>query len=62
MARVPRGAELIENSVSYAPRFRIENLFVLAGIPAVARAMFEAVTPKLAWVSDFTTSSEAYLL
>ena len=47
MARVPRGAELIENSVSSAPGFRIENVFVLAGIPAIARAMFAAAAPSL---------------
>lgn len=47
MARVPRGAELIENSVSHAPGFRIENVFVLAGIPSVARAMFASAVPQL---------------
>jgi molybdenum cofactor synthesis domain-containing protein len=40
MAHVPEGAELIDNPVSNAPGFRLENVFVLAGIPAVARAMF----------------------
>jgi molybdenum cofactor synthesis domain-containing protein len=47
MARVPRGAELVENTVSHAPGFRIENVFVLAGIPAIARAMFAAAVPML---------------
>lgn len=47
MARVPRGAALIANSVSNAPGFRIENVFVLAGIPSIARAMFEAAKPEL---------------
>ncbi len=47
MAFTPEGAELIENRVSRAPGFRVENVYVLAGIPAVMRAMFEAVAPTL---------------
>jgi molybdenum cofactor synthesis domain-containing protein len=47
MAKMPRGAQLIENAVSNAPGFRIGNVFVLAGIPAVARAMFAAAVPFL---------------
>jgi molybdenum cofactor synthesis domain-containing protein len=47
MARVPHGAQLIENAVSNAPGFRIGNVFVLAGIPTVARAMFAAAVPLL---------------
>ena len=47
MAKVPRGAQLIENAVSNAPGFRIGNVFVLAGIPSVARAMFAAAVPML---------------
>lgn len=47
MARVPSGATLVANSVSNAPGFRIDNVFVLAGIPSVARAMFEAAKPEL---------------
>jgi molybdenum cofactor synthesis domain-containing protein len=47
MARIPRGAELVDNPVSNAPGFRIENVFVLAGIPGVARAMFASAVPML---------------
>jgi len=47
MARVPRGADLVENPVSNAPGFRIENVFVLAGIPSIARAMFASAVPML---------------
>lgn len=47
MARVPEGAELIDNSISAAPGFRVENVFVLAGIPLIAHAMFVAVEPML---------------
>jgi molybdenum cofactor synthesis domain-containing protein len=47
MARVPKGAELVSNSVSNAPGFRIGNVFVFAGIPSIARAMFAAAVPML---------------
>ncbi|PWR23920.1 competence/damage-inducible protein A [Zavarzinia compransoris] len=41
MARVPDGADLIENPISKAPGFRIGNVFVLAGVPAIMRAQLE---------------------
>ena len=47
MAHTPEGAALIDNPVSRAPGFRVENVHVLAGIPAVMRAMFESVAPTL---------------
>jgi molybdenum cofactor synthesis domain-containing protein len=49
MAEVPDGpgVDLIENNVTAAPGYRIENVFVLAGIPSIARAMFEAAVPHL---------------
>jgi len=48
MARVPEGAELIENAASGAPGIRIGNVFILAGIPPVAAMMLEALSGKLA--------------
>jgi len=47
MARIPEGASLIENPISRAPGYRIENVFVLAGIPAVMQAMLESVRHDL---------------
>ena len=41
MARIPAGATLIENPVSKAPGFKIENVFVFAGIPKIMIAMLE---------------------
>jgi molybdenum cofactor synthesis domain-containing protein len=48
MARIPAGAELIENPISKAPGFRIGNVFILAGVPTVMQAMldFAAKTMK----------------
>jgi molybdenum cofactor synthesis domain-containing protein len=47
MARIPEGAELIENPVSKAPGFRIGNVFVMAGVPKIMQAMLEQIAPKL---------------
>ena len=47
MATLPRGAVPIENSVSVAPGFSIGNVHVMAGVPRIMRAMFEALEPKL---------------
>ncbi len=47
MARVPLGGALIRNSVSTAPGFQIGNVFVMAGVPMVMRAMMEDVAPRL---------------
>jgi len=41
MARIPFGAELIENPVSKAPGFRIGNVIVMAGVPSVMQAMLD---------------------
>jgi molybdenum cofactor synthesis domain-containing protein len=47
MARVPQGASLVWNTVHGPPGFQIENVFVLAGVPAVMRGMMEQVGPRL---------------
>ena len=47
MAHVPDGATLIDNPMSPAPGFKIENVYVLAGIPSVARAMFGTLVSEL---------------
>ena len=47
MARIPDGATLIENKVSGAPGFRLENVFVMAGVPRIMASMLEALAPSL---------------
>jgi molybdenum cofactor synthesis domain-containing protein len=47
MARIPEGATLILNPVSQAPGFRLGNVFVMAGVPAIFAAMLEGVRPTL---------------
>ncbi len=47
MARVPEGATLIPNRMSGAPGIRIENLFVMAGVPHITAGMLDALTGTL---------------
>jgi molybdenum cofactor synthesis domain-containing protein len=47
MARMPRGAAHIDNPVSLAPGFRIGNVHVMAGVPAIFQAMLDNVVPTL---------------
>ena len=47
MARVPDGADLIENRMSGAPGIRIGNIFVMAGVPHIAGMMLEALSGTL---------------
>jgi len=47
MARIPDGASLIANSVSTAPGFQLGNVFVMAGVPMIMRAMLEELAPRL---------------
>jgi len=47
MARVPVGGELVRSSVQAPPGFTIGNVFVLAGVPTIMRAMLEDVGHRL---------------
>ncbi|HEY0115242.1 MAG TPA: molybdopterin-binding protein [Allosphingosinicella sp.] len=47
MARVPAGAELIENLYSGAPGVRIGNIFILAGVPRIAAMMLDSLAGAL---------------
>jgi len=47
MARVPDGADLIENRVSGAPGIRIGNIFIMAGVPHITAGMLDALTGTL---------------
>ncbi len=47
MAEVPTGAELIANPISGAPGYRIENVYVLAGVPRIMQAMFDCICDRL---------------
>ena len=47
MARMPRGADHIDNPVSIAPGFRVGNVHVMAGVPSIFQAMLDNVVPTL---------------
>ena len=38
---MPKGAELVDNPISRAPGFKMENVFVMAGIPLIMQGMLE---------------------
>jgi molybdenum cofactor synthesis domain-containing protein len=47
MARIPKGATLIDNPVSRAPGFQMDNVFVMAGVPKIMNAMMDDVAKRL---------------
>lgn len=53
MALMPDGARLLNNPISTAPAFQMENVFCLAGMPSVMQGMFEALIPQLETAEPF---------
>lgn len=47
MARIPDGASLIDNPISTAPGFTLQNVHVMAGVPNIFNAMMASVLPTL---------------
>ncbi|HJT38839.1 MAG TPA: molybdopterin-binding protein [Sphingobium sp.] len=47
MARVPAGADLIENRMSGAPGIRHGNIFIMAGVPHITAGMLDRLTGTL---------------
>jgi molybdenum cofactor synthesis domain-containing protein len=47
MADMPRDVKLIDNPVSAAPGFIIENVYVMAGVPNIMQAMFDGIVHDL---------------
>jgi molybdenum cofactor synthesis domain-containing protein len=47
MAFMPKGAELISNDITKCPGFKIENVFVMAGIPEIMQNMFSYIENSL---------------
>lgn len=57
MARIPDGASLIDNSVSKAPGFSMENVHVMAGVPRVFIAMVGWLLPQLQHGAEVVSAS-----
>jgi molybdopterin-biosynthesis enzyme MoeA-like protein len=47
MAHVPEGATLLPNPISRAPGFRIDNVFILPGVPQIMQAIFTGLSHNL---------------
>ena len=47
MAIIPTNSILIDNPVSSAPGYKIENLFVFAGVPKIMQGMFSTILHDL---------------
>lgn len=47
MARIPEHAKLIDNPVSIAPGFTVENCHVMAGVPSVFQSMVQSILPLI---------------
>jgi len=47
MARIPAGADLIDNPISRAPGFKLGNVIVMAGVPSIMQRMLDNVLPTL---------------
>jgi len=62
MCDVPEGAVLIHNPISKAPGFRIENVYVLAGVPVIMQAMFEGLKGDLSGGKPVLSRSVAAFL
>ena len=57
MARIPHGASPVKNTASVAPGFHIGNFYVMAGVPAVMRAMLDAIAPELPRGTEWTVAT-----
>lgn len=57
MAEIPEGATLIHNPVSGAPGFKIENVYVMAGVPSIFQAMFNGLRHQLIGGAPILSSS-----
>ena len=47
MARTPDGAELIANPYSGAPGIKLDNVYIMAGVPSITASMLEGLSGKL---------------
>jgi len=57
MAQIPLGAQLIDNPISGAPGFQLENVFVLAGVPTIMEVMFDGIIDRLIGGDPILTAS-----
>jgi molybdenum cofactor synthesis domain-containing protein len=59
MCRLPRGCELIWGDNTFAPAFRVGNLYVFPGVPQVLRSMWAAVAERFSGPALYCASFKA---
>ena len=47
MAYAPQGAQIIKTERSIVPGYRIDNVFVMAGVPSIMQVMLESIVKEL---------------
>ncbi len=57
MADIPEGATLIHNPVSAAPGYKMENVYVMAGVPRIMQAMFDGIKHSFAGGAPMISAS-----
>ena len=57
MAYMPEGSKLILNKVSGAPGFKIENIYVFAGVPSIVEGMMKEFKKMIKIKNKFYTTS-----
>jgi len=57
MAKIPIGAELIDNPVSSAPGYIIKNVYVLPGVPKILQAMFAGLEDKICGINNMISKN-----
>ena len=57
MAYMPEGSKLILNKVSGAPGFKIENIYVFAGIPSIVQAMMKEFKKMIKFKNNFYSTT-----
>lgn len=57
MAKIPKGATLIDNPVSSAPGFIVENVYVLPGVPKILQSMFNGIEDKIRGVTNIISKN-----
>src|SRR6185437_1986620 len=57
MAHVPEGASLLQNPISRAPGFRVQNVYVLPGVPQIMQAIFNELKHRLSGGARVMSSS-----
>ncbi|UTW52983.1 competence/damage-inducible protein A [bacterium SCSIO 12827] len=59
MADVPEDSILLDNPVSRAPGFQVDNVFVLPGVPRIMQAMFDLFKHRLTGGAEMLSKSIA---